>query len=400
MGVGAPPAATFVLRKKPPGRILASAHAVEREYAVQSALGAAGALPVPRMVSLCEDASVLGTPFYLMSHAAGHVFVQPGLEDLPTPAHRAAVYAEMAATLGALHRVDPAAVGLSRFGRPDEYSRRQLECWARQYRDCVSVPEPRRGPHRLAPRQRPSLRTQRRARPRRFPTRQSRVRVPARTPRRARRLGGSSPSSTGNSPRWARLTRTSRTTACRTTSRRWIPTDPRADARRRTRRSPRVVFPRGFPRSGNTCAPGRRRPDYPTRRRRVRMESSVGRFTSRYRCFEERPSWRGCARARRRGTRPRPTRRRREHWWRRWRIERSSSRGLCPGACPGDRVGGDGAENAAPRDDARGRVRTESAGGGASGHAASVHVRARLPRRGGARGARGVAGSLVCVRGG
>lgn len=142
VGVGAPPAATFVLRKKPPGRILASAHAVEREYAVQSALGAAGALPVPRMVSLCEDASVLGTPFYLMSHAAGHVFVQPGLEDLPTPAHRAAVYAEMAATLGALHRVDPAAVGLSRFGRPDEYSRRQLERWARQYRDSVSVPEP------------------------------------------------------------------------------------------------------------------------------------------------------------------------------------------------------------------------------------------------------------------
>ena len=75
--------------------------------------------------------------------------------------------------------------------------------------------------------------------------------------------------------------------------------------------------------------------------------------------------------------------------------------GTVPGGVPrGIGSAGDGAENAAPRDDARGRVRTESAGGGASGHAASVHVRARLPRRGGARGARGVAGSLVCVRGG
>jgi acyl-CoA dehydrogenase len=133
-----------VLRKKPPGKILSSAHAVEREYAVQKALGLLSSprVPVPRMATLCEDASVLGTPFYLMSFARGHIFLQPGLESLPSAAHRSAVYDAMADTLGALHRVDPKKAGLEGFGKPDNYSRRQVERWARQYRESVATPEP------------------------------------------------------------------------------------------------------------------------------------------------------------------------------------------------------------------------------------------------------------------
>eukprot|EP00227_Mantoniella_beaufortii_P016502 CAMPEP_0197579604 /NCGR_PEP_ID=MMETSP1326-20131121/3582_1 /TAXON_ID=1155430 /ORGANISM="Genus nov. species nov., Strain RCC2288" /LENGTH=180 /DNA_ID=CAMNT_0043143125 /DNA_START=63 /DNA_END=602 /DNA_ORIENTATION=- len=115
-GGGAAAVATYVLRKKPPGKILASAHAVEREFAVQAALGSGGggggganpsahahasAVPVPAMVALCEDPSVLGTPFYLMQFVSGHIFVAPGLPELPDAAHRAAVYREMARVLGA-----------------------------------------------------------------------------------------------------------------------------------------------------------------------------------------------------------------------------------------------------------------------------------------------------------
>ena len=133
-----------MLRKKPPGKILSSAHAVEREYAVQKALGLLSSprVPVPRMATLCEDASVLGTPFYFMSFARGHIFLQPGLESLPSAAHRSAVYDAMADTLGALHRVDPKKAGLEGFGKPDNYSRRQVERWARQYRESVATPEP------------------------------------------------------------------------------------------------------------------------------------------------------------------------------------------------------------------------------------------------------------------
>ena len=140
----ASPLATYVLRKKPPGKILSSAHAVEREYAVQKALGALSSprVPVPRVATLCEDASVVGTPFYLMSFARGHIFLQPGLESLPSAAHRTAVYDAMADTLGALHRVDPREAGLDGFGKAEAYSRRQVERWARQYRESVGVPEP------------------------------------------------------------------------------------------------------------------------------------------------------------------------------------------------------------------------------------------------------------------
>jgi len=81
---------------------------------------------------------VLGTPFYLMEFVPGRIFVSPGLPDLPSGEHRAAVYAEMARVLGAIHRVEPGAVGLGKFGKPDDYSRRQLERWARQYHASVN----------------------------------------------------------------------------------------------------------------------------------------------------------------------------------------------------------------------------------------------------------------------
>ena len=136
---------SFVLRKKPPGKILKSAHAIEREHTVQSALHRARTadVPVPTMLSLCEDTSVVGTPFYLMSFVRGHVFTKPGLDHLPTPGHRRAVYDAMADTLGALHRLDPNRIGLSNFGGGKSkvasdksnatYSKRQLERWAGQY---------------------------------------------------------------------------------------------------------------------------------------------------------------------------------------------------------------------------------------------------------------------------
>lgn len=121
----------WVLRKKPPGTLLASAHAVDREFAALRALHAAG-FPVPAPLTLCTEPRVLGTDFYVMQHVDGTIFLDPNLPDLP-PAARARVYAQMCATLAALHRVDPAAVGLGAFGSAANYGRRQLGRWAKQY---------------------------------------------------------------------------------------------------------------------------------------------------------------------------------------------------------------------------------------------------------------------------
>lgn len=126
-----------VLRKKPPGRLLPSAHAVEREYAVLAALAAAGGVPVPRPLALCEDTRVLGTPFYVMEFAAGTVFTDPNMPGA-APEARAAAYGALADTLAALHRVDPGTAGLAGFGDPRAYCARQVERWARQY-DAASV---------------------------------------------------------------------------------------------------------------------------------------------------------------------------------------------------------------------------------------------------------------------
>ncbi len=128
----------YVLRKKPPGAILPSAHAVDREYTVMHALGPVG-VPVPRMRLLCEDTTVIGTPFYVMDYVDGRVLTDIRLSDLPRQ-ERAPYYMAMADGLATLHRVDWREVGLSDFGKPDAYVARQVSRWTRQY--MASSPEP------------------------------------------------------------------------------------------------------------------------------------------------------------------------------------------------------------------------------------------------------------------
>ena len=123
----------WVLRKKPPGRLLRSAHQVDREHRVMHALRDSD-VPVPEMLALCEDEAVLGTAFFVMRYVAGRVISDPSLPGF-TPDARAAVYEDLARVLGALHRVDPEAVGLGDFGRPGNYYERQISRWIRQYRD-------------------------------------------------------------------------------------------------------------------------------------------------------------------------------------------------------------------------------------------------------------------------
>lgn len=122
----------FVLRRKPPGALLRGAHAVEREYRVMAALTGTP-VPVPRVRRLCEDESVLGTPFYLMDHVAGRVVFDARMPGA-SPEDRAAFYEGMNATLAALHDIDPAAVGLADFGRPGNWFARQLRRWVENYR--------------------------------------------------------------------------------------------------------------------------------------------------------------------------------------------------------------------------------------------------------------------------
>ena len=125
----------WVLRRKPSGVLLASAHAIEREYRVMAALGAlkGSAVPVPRMHALCEDPSVIGSPFYVMDYVEGRVFADPALPGLST-AERGAIYDAMNGVIAALHSVDLQATGLADYGRPQNYLARQIERWTRQYR--------------------------------------------------------------------------------------------------------------------------------------------------------------------------------------------------------------------------------------------------------------------------
>ncbi|MBI4191855.1 MAG: phosphotransferase family protein [Betaproteobacteria bacterium] len=122
-----------VLRKQPEGRLLPSAHALDREFRVMQALGTTD-VPVPKMIHFCSDLNVIGTLFYLMEHVSGRVFKDPLLESLPR-AERGALYDAMNASLAKLHGVDYAACGLADYGRPGNYFARQIERWTRQYRD-------------------------------------------------------------------------------------------------------------------------------------------------------------------------------------------------------------------------------------------------------------------------
>ncbi len=125
------PDADYVLRKKPPGTLLPSAHAVDREYRVQSAL-AGSAVPVAPMRLLCRDEGVIGTMFYVMDHVPGRVFADRTLRGV-APADRVAMYDDMNRVMAALHGVDWQAAGLEGFGRPQAYVARQIGRWSKQY---------------------------------------------------------------------------------------------------------------------------------------------------------------------------------------------------------------------------------------------------------------------------
>ncbi|MFV8783099.1 phosphotransferase [Microbulbifer sp. SA54] len=130
----------YVLRRKPPGQLLKSAHAVDREFRVISAL-ARSEVPVAAVYHLCEDESVIGSIFYLMEYVEGRIFWDPALPQLSEP-QRGAIYQEMSRVLSALHSVDVAAVDLSNFGRPGNFYQRQIRRWSDQYRASQTEPLP------------------------------------------------------------------------------------------------------------------------------------------------------------------------------------------------------------------------------------------------------------------
>jgi aminoglycoside phosphotransferase (APT) family kinase protein len=131
----------YVVRRKPPGQLLPSAHAVDREYRVLTALAQTD-VPVPRTYALCTDESVIGTWFYVMECVEGRVFWEPALPDL-SPAERGAIYDSLNEVLARLHRVDWGKLGLGDFGKPGNYFARQLARWTKQYvaSKTADVPE-------------------------------------------------------------------------------------------------------------------------------------------------------------------------------------------------------------------------------------------------------------------
>ncbi|MFK7745535.1 MAG: phosphotransferase family protein [Roseobacter sp.] len=130
----------YVLRAKPLGTLLKSAHAVDREFRVMQALAATN-VPVPRVLHLTEDTSPIGPQFMVMEMVAGRIFWDPALPEVET-VHRAAIYDAMNATLAALHDVSPAVVGLSDYGKPGNYFERQVTRWSGQYRQAATDPLP------------------------------------------------------------------------------------------------------------------------------------------------------------------------------------------------------------------------------------------------------------------
>src|SRR5947209_15746782 len=126
------PTRKYVLRRKPPGKLLPSAHAVDREFKVISALHAQG-FPVAEPVIYCADESITGTAFYVMGFVEGRVIWEP---DMPGSSReeRAAVYDAMNATLAKLHSFEPAAIGLADYGKGENYVARQVDRWSKQYR--------------------------------------------------------------------------------------------------------------------------------------------------------------------------------------------------------------------------------------------------------------------------
>jgi len=121
----------YVLRRKPPGKLLPSAHAVDREFRVMSALAGTG-VPVAKMHALCEDEALIGTAFYVMEYIEGRILWDPTLPGM-TPALRAAHYDELNRVIATLHQLDPVSIGLADFGRTGNYIERQVARWSKQY---------------------------------------------------------------------------------------------------------------------------------------------------------------------------------------------------------------------------------------------------------------------------
>ncbi len=134
------PGRRYVMRRKPFGKLLPSAHAVDREFKVISALHGAG-FPAPEPMGLCTVESVIGVMFYVMAMVEGRVFWTASLPDL-TPPKRREIYEAEIATLARLHSYDPACIGLSDYGKPGNYFGRQVERWSKQYRASETAPIP------------------------------------------------------------------------------------------------------------------------------------------------------------------------------------------------------------------------------------------------------------------
>jgi aminoglycoside phosphotransferase (APT) family kinase protein len=126
------PTRRYVLRRKPPGKLLPSAHAVDREYRVIGALHAQG-FPVAEPLAYCADESIAGTAFYVMDFVDGRVFWEPQMAD-SNRAERAAIYDSMNATIARLHAFEPVRIGLGDFGKGENYVARQVDRWSKQYR--------------------------------------------------------------------------------------------------------------------------------------------------------------------------------------------------------------------------------------------------------------------------
>ncbi|GAB4217126.1 MAG: phosphotransferase [Rhodoferax sp.] len=134
------PKTQYVMRCKPApaAQLLPSAHAIEREFRVMSALHNS-AVPVPRMLCLCEDEAVIGRAFYIMERVEGRIWWDQSLPEL-APAERRAVYLEMNRVLSVLHALDPTKLGLADYGRPGNYFERQIKRWSQQYQASVTQP--------------------------------------------------------------------------------------------------------------------------------------------------------------------------------------------------------------------------------------------------------------------
>jgi acyl-CoA dehydrogenase len=129
----------YVLRKKPSGVLLPSAHAVDREYRVMKALASTD-VPVPQMLAYCEDESIIGTAFFIMEYLDGRVFADQSLPGLQA-SERQKVYAQMNQTISAIHRLDYESLGLETFGKPGNYFARQIARWSRQVREAnIAIP--------------------------------------------------------------------------------------------------------------------------------------------------------------------------------------------------------------------------------------------------------------------